>query len=308
MAVDKLVDSTQLNADLTSVANAIRTRGGTSAQLAFPNGFITAIEDIPDTGSSLVIVYEDNGNGSFTFLTPYSDIKSAVRNEDAVCFVRDNTLAVGGVVDYRTNYTTQLVTFTECVRLYMQDEELDIYLVTYGYSGGTLQQVSELKYLIPSGTKSITENGTGIDVKRYASVDVNVSGGGGAISLLETITVPSDTRAVNIDLTDYQNYNLFFIIADMELTSSDWVYYVKNGSSASGGTYDGQALRHNFIIAEQANPAGEVNRILSGTVATVQFALSNEAMTNLYIYTYNASNMIKAGSTFKIYGGNYADM
>ena len=43
MAVDKLVDSTQLDADLTSVANAIRTKGGTSGQLAFPAGFISAV-------------------------------------------------------------------------------------------------------------------------------------------------------------------------------------------------------------------------------------------------------------------------
>lgn len=50
MAVDKLVDSTQLNADLTSVANAIRTKGGTSAQMAFPNGFVSAIRDIPSGG------------------------------------------------------------------------------------------------------------------------------------------------------------------------------------------------------------------------------------------------------------------
>lgn len=33
-------------ADLTSVANAIRERGGTSAQLAFPSGFVTAIQGI----------------------------------------------------------------------------------------------------------------------------------------------------------------------------------------------------------------------------------------------------------------------
>lgn len=46
MAVDKLVDSTQLDADLTSVANAIRTKGGTSAQLAFPAGFVSAIGNI----------------------------------------------------------------------------------------------------------------------------------------------------------------------------------------------------------------------------------------------------------------------
>ncbi len=52
MAVDKLVDSTQLDADLTSVANAIRTKGGTSAQLAFPAGFVSAVEAIPTGGGS----------------------------------------------------------------------------------------------------------------------------------------------------------------------------------------------------------------------------------------------------------------
>lgn len=50
MAVDKLVDSTQLDADLTSVANAIRTKGGTSASLAFPSGFVSAIANIPSGG------------------------------------------------------------------------------------------------------------------------------------------------------------------------------------------------------------------------------------------------------------------
>lgn len=52
MAADKLVDSTQLNADLTSVANAIRTKGGTSAALAFPSGFISAIAAIPSGGGA----------------------------------------------------------------------------------------------------------------------------------------------------------------------------------------------------------------------------------------------------------------
>ena len=50
MAVDKLVDSTQLDTDLTSVANAIRTKGGTSAQLAFPSGFVDAIDAIRTGG------------------------------------------------------------------------------------------------------------------------------------------------------------------------------------------------------------------------------------------------------------------
>lgn len=50
MAVDKLVDSTQLNTDLTAVANAIRTKGGTSASLAFPADFVSAIAAIPTGG------------------------------------------------------------------------------------------------------------------------------------------------------------------------------------------------------------------------------------------------------------------
>ena len=52
MALDKLVDSTQLDADLTSVANAIRTKGGASASLAFPADFVSAIAAIPSGGGT----------------------------------------------------------------------------------------------------------------------------------------------------------------------------------------------------------------------------------------------------------------
>lgn len=54
MAVDKLVDSTQLDSDLTSVANAIRSKGGTSAQMAFPTGFVSAVQAIPTGGDSII--------------------------------------------------------------------------------------------------------------------------------------------------------------------------------------------------------------------------------------------------------------
>lgn len=51
MSVDKLVDSTQLDSDLTSVANAIRAKSGGSSQLAFPAGFVSAIGDISGGGT-----------------------------------------------------------------------------------------------------------------------------------------------------------------------------------------------------------------------------------------------------------------
>lgn len=68
MAVDKLVDSTQLDTDLTSVANAIRTKGGTSAQLAFPADFVSAIAAISGGGGLPVSVLNHET------VTPSSDI------------------------------------------------------------------------------------------------------------------------------------------------------------------------------------------------------------------------------------------
>ena len=46
--MDYLVSDT----DLTSVANAIRAKGGTSGQLSFPAGFNTAIANIPSGGGN----------------------------------------------------------------------------------------------------------------------------------------------------------------------------------------------------------------------------------------------------------------
>lgn len=54
MSVDKLVDSTQLDSDLTSVANAIRAKSGGSSQLAFPAGFVSEIGNIPSGGGTTV--------------------------------------------------------------------------------------------------------------------------------------------------------------------------------------------------------------------------------------------------------------
>lgn len=48
------------------------------------------------------------------------------------------------------------------------------------------------QYIIPTGTKQITANGTGIDVSEYASVDVNVSGGVEAPTYWRHISI-SDT-------------------------------------------------------------------------------------------------------------------
>ena len=61
MALDKAVDSAQLNADLTAVADTIRTKGGTSAQLAFPDGFVSAVQAIKGAPDLQIVVTTSAG-------------------------------------------------------------------------------------------------------------------------------------------------------------------------------------------------------------------------------------------------------
>lgn len=123
MSVDKLVDSTQLDADLTSVANAIRTKGGTSAQLAFPSGFVSAINAIPTGGgtsdwtrvvvSAAATTAQACANALFTnrragyVYFAYLDQDETPVTLDyhlaAFCVMRDST--VGGGYRYRTSGT-----------------------------------------------------------------------------------------------------------------------------------------------------------------------------------------------------------
>jgi hypothetical protein len=62
--------------------------------------------------------------------------------------------------------------------------------ITGGTKTGTAVTVSASELV--SGTKSITTNGTGIDVTNYASVDVSVSGGAAVIDSLSV--TPSESE------------------------------------------------------------------------------------------------------------------
>ena len=50
MAYDKVIDSAKLDTDLTTVADAIRAKGGTTDPLSFPTGFADAISAIQAGG------------------------------------------------------------------------------------------------------------------------------------------------------------------------------------------------------------------------------------------------------------------
>lgn len=66
-------------ADLTSVANAIRTKGGTSAQLAFPDGFVSAVQAIETGGAAPTLVTKTiTENGTYNAASDNADGYSSV--------------------------------------------------------------------------------------------------------------------------------------------------------------------------------------------------------------------------------------
>lgn len=66
LMADYLVTDTEL----TSVADAIRTKGGTSSSLSFPTGFVSAIGNIPSGGgSSFALVYDGTVTANTTSTT-----------------------------------------------------------------------------------------------------------------------------------------------------------------------------------------------------------------------------------------------
>ena len=71
MAYDTLVDGSQLNSDLTSIANAIRTKTGDNNQLVFPVDFVNAIGSIsggtPEVEESAVNFIDYDGTVLYSY-------------------------------------------------------------------------------------------------------------------------------------------------------------------------------------------------------------------------------------------------
>lgn len=96
MAVDRAIDSTEFDSKLTTVADAIRTAGGTTEPMSFPSGMVEAISALKsgsEAGGGGGIV-----KGTFTLASAQGDYGFAE--------IQDNILNPPDVILlYKTDYT-----------------------------------------------------------------------------------------------------------------------------------------------------------------------------------------------------------
>ncbi len=115
MAYDKVVDSSVLNAGLTKIADAIRAKGGTSGQLAFPDGMAAAIEAIETGGggsggvqpATLTINSESYTKDKYAtvfWLKPDGTIGNIFPNNAFTFPLTLNTVVNSGVVIVQSNF------------------------------------------------------------------------------------------------------------------------------------------------------------------------------------------------------------
>lgn len=159
MALDKAVDSAQLNADLTAVADAIRTKGGTSAQLAFPDEFVSAMQAI-QTGTELQIIVTVKSGATVTATKGSLSVSGTSVNGTCTLTVPETgTWSVSATLNGQTS-DTKTVSIT------------DSYAVTLSFISSTLNNAewSVIKSVSDAGQganywsigdrKEVTLNGT----------------------------------------------------------------------------------------------------------------------------------------------------
>ena len=157
MAVDKLVDSSQLDSDLTSVANAIRAKSGGSSPLAFPAGFVSEIGNIPSGGGggyTLEDIFDyEKPDGAVTLTNSYFGPKANDAGEPLYFKNREKITRV-----YLPNYNNtanvsnffygmnalQYVVMPSATKMHNQYCANDFNLLGFDWLGGSMNQMDFL--------------------------------------------------------------------------------------------------------------------------------------------------------------------
>ena len=278
MAYDKVVDSASLDSKLTQVADAIRTKGNTGADLQFPSGFISAIQAI-QTGTELQIIVTVTSGATVT-ATKGSKVVSgtSVNNSCTLIVPEAGTWSVKATRNGQTS-DTRSVTFTDSYAVAISF----VSAVLNDNDWATIKTVSDkgdgANYWSIGDRKAVTLNGTVghltlsnyttyafiIGFNHNASVE-------GANRIHFQLGKTALSGGKDVCLCD-SSYN-----SDVSTTG----YFSMNASSTNSGGWKSSQMRTNICGTSLSN--------YSGTILAVIPAALRAAIKSVTKYTDNTAN------------------
>ena len=196
MAYDKVVDSASLDSKLTQVADAIRTKGNTGADLQFPSGFISAIQAI-QTGTELQIIVTV-ASGATVTATKGSKVVSGT-SVDGTCTLtvpEAGTWSVKATLNGQTSNTAS-VSFTDSYALtlsFLKDNFADndwSAIIAACHSG------SVPSTWVVGNSKTMTINGASYQVDIIGKNHDTYTAGGKAPLTFQLHDCYADTKVMN---------------------------------------------------------------------------------------------------------------
>ena len=216
------------DSSLTSVADAIRTKGGTSASLSFPDGFVSAIQNIPSGGEDFpvfTITWNSGGSYTITCNKTYSECLTCWNDSDyraAILTIYSDSREIW-LGAYAYNYSSQDSTIYYGTET--SGDPVADYIITYtsagnityaqsGISSRTSSDMTanNLTVTAPAGyyennaTKTLTDNNlVAGNIKKDVSifgVTGSYEGSGGGSTLITKSITANGTYSAEDDSAD----------------------------------------------------------------------------------------------------------
>ena len=325
-----------LDTELTSIADAIRTKGGTSSQLTFPNGFVAAVQNIPTGGganlqtkSKTYTPTESAQTETVSADSGYDGLSSVAVSVGAI-----SSTYVGTGITRRssTDLTVSGATVTAPSGFYSAQASKSVASGTEGtptatkgtvsnhsvsvtpsvtnsagyISGGTKSgtAVTVSASELVSGSETKTANGT-YDVTNLAELVVDVQGG--ASNLVEgTFTTGSSAGYTNISIpyTGSGYPIMCVVVIDGGAYHSGTSWYTSTQRYAIGQwtmTKSNMSTAPSYTTSG-ANNQGVITAIYKNSTSSSTSYTRTSAMNTNVFSSNNASN--SAANTIKLHSGN----
>ncbi len=167
MAVDKLVDSAQLESDLTDIADAIRAKTGKSASMQFPSEFVSEIGSISGGGGDDTYLRIIEGDSTITTINDSNMTKIKMRGCSSLSGLTSATFANVTTVGDRV--------FEGCRNLQSASFPALTTMSGYLFSGISSFRQYNMPLVTNIGTESF--KGTAIQYAVFPSITQSVSNG-----------------------------------------------------------------------------------------------------------------------------------